>query len=332
VNRPRTVVVTGATAGVGRATAQAFAAHGDTVALLARGQDGLAGAAADVRAAGGRALPLSCDVSDAEAVDAAAERVEREVGPIDVWVNNAMQTIFAPFVEITAAEFARVTEVTYLGSVHGTRSALRRMLPRDRGTIVQVGSALAYRGIPLQAAYCGSKHALRGFYDSVRAELVHDRSRVWISEVHMPATNTPQFRLSRSRMPRKAQPVPPIYQPEVAARAVVYASRHRRRTVWVGSSTVGTAVGGLVAPRLLDLFLGRTNYDAQQIDEPEESRPDYLDAPVPGDHGAHGPYDARSRARSPQLAFTTHRPAAVAAGVGALAAVAGLARRGRSRR
>ncbi len=225
-----------------------------------------------------------------------------------------------------------MTEVTYLGSVHGAMSALRRMTPRDHGTIVQVGSAMAYRGIPLQSAYCGARHALRGFYSSVRAELVHDRSQVCIAEVHIPALNTPQqLRLSRSHLPRKAQPVPPIYQPEVAARAVLYASTRRRRTVWVAPSTVGTVVGGTLPPRLLDLFSGHTNYDAQQVDEPEQpNRPDYLDSPVPGDHGAHGghgahgPYDDKAHRRSLQLALNTHRPPALlglgAAAVGAVAA------------
>jgi NAD(P)-dependent dehydrogenase (short-subunit alcohol dehydrogenase family) len=322
-SQPRVVVVTGASAGVGRATARAFAARGDTVALLARGQDGLDGAAQDVRRAGGRPLPIVCDVSDAEAVEAAAAQVEREAGPIDVWVNNAMAAVFSPLTEMTAEEFARTTAVTYLGSVHGTMAALRRMLPRDSGTIVQVGSALAYRGIPLQSAYCGAKHALRGFYDSVRSELVHDGSRVWVAEVHMPGMNTPQFRLGRSHMPRKAQPVAPIFQPEIAARAVVYASEHRRRAMWVGTSTVGTVIAGVLAPRLMDLFLGRTNYQGQQIDEPEDpDRPDYLFAPVPGDHGAHGPYDDKAHAVSPQLTLSTHRPAVAAVGVALMAVAA----------
>ena len=318
---PRVVVVTGAGAGAGRAIARAFGERGDSVALLARGLDGLEAAAREVRAAGGRALPVVCDVGDAAAVEQAAERVERELGPIDVWVNNAMPTVFGPLHELTAHEFEQVTRVTYLGSVHGTMAALRRMRERDLGTVVQVGSALAYRGIPLQSAYCGSKHALRGFYDSVRAELAHDRSRVWISEVHMPALNTPQFSVSRSHMDNKAQPVAPIYQPEVAARAVVWASDHRRRTLLVGPSTVATVLAGLLAPRALDLFLGRTNYSAQLRDEPEDpTRPDYLDAPVPGDHGAHGPFDDQALRRSLLLEIVTHRGPAVTAVAGLLTA------------
>lgn len=331
MSRARTVVVTGATAGVGRATARAFAERGDNVALLARGQDGLDAAAQEVRDAGARALPIVCDVADSGAVEAAADRVERELGPIDVWVNNAMQTVFSPLSDMTAEQFRRVTEVTYLGSVHGTMAALRRMTPRDRGTIVQVGSALAYRGIPLQSAYCGSKHALRGFLSSVRAELVHDGSRVWVTEVHMPALNTPQFRMSRSHMDRKAQPVPPIYQPEVAARAVQHASEHRRRTMWVGTPTVATVLGGTLAPRLMDLFLGRTNVDAQQIDEAEvPGRPDYLFDPLPGDHGAHGVYDDKAFGSSPQLFLNTHRPAALLGlTAGAVSAVAAVRARSR---
>ena len=317
-------MVTGASAGVGRACARAFARRGDTVALIARGKDGLEAAAADVRQLGSQPLMLACDVADPDAVEDAAAQVERDAGPIDVWVNNAMATVFSPLQDLSAQEFRRVTEVTYLGSVYGTMAALRRMKPRNAGTVVQVGSALAYRGIPLQSAYCGSKHALRGFYSSVRSELVHDHSKVWISEVHMPALNTPQFRVSRSHMPRKAQPVPPIFQPEVAADAVVYASEHRRRTLWVGAPTAGAVIGGIVAPRLLDQFLGRTNYSAQQIEEAEEpGRADNLWDPVLGDHGAHGPYDDKAHARSPLLALSMHRPLAllgIVAGTGALAA------------
>lgn len=324
----RTVVVTGASAGVGRATARAFADAGDDVALIARGREGLEAAADEVRQRGRRALVLVCDVADADAVEAAAEQVEQELGPIDVWVNCAMQTVFSKLEDLTPEEFRKVTDVTYLGSVHGAMAALRRMRPRDHGTIVQVGSALAYRGIPLQSAYCGSKHALRGFYDSVRSELVADRSSVRISEVHMPGLNTPQFRLSRSHMPRKAQPVAPIYQPEVAARAVVYASSSRRRSMWVGLPTIGTVVGGTVAPRAMDLFLGRTNVDAQQVDEPEvDGRPDYLDGPVPGDHGAHGVFDDSAFHRSPALAVSMHRSVALAVAAAVLGGVGSALRR-----
>src|SRR5690349_9416389 len=235
---PRVVVVTGAGAGVGRAAARAFGERGDTVALLGRGAERLEAARAEIADMGARAIAIPTDVADAEAVEAAADRVEAELGPIDVWVNNAMATVFAPLTEIRPDEFRRVTEVTYLGSVYGTMAALRRMLPRDRGTVVQVSSALAHRGIPLQSAYCGAKHAMNGCLDSLRCELIHNRSRVVITEVEMPALNTPQFGWSRSRMPRKAQPVPPIYQPEVAAEAIEWASRHRRRSIAVGLPTV----------------------------------------------------------------------------------------------
>ena len=239
------VVVTGASAGVGRAVARAYGERGASVALLARGTTGLAGAATDVRAAGGRALELPTDVADHEQVDAAAERTEAELGPIDIWVNVAFSGVFAPAKEITAEEFKRTTEVSYLGFVYGTKAALDRMCPRDRGAIVQVGSALAYRGIPLQSAYCGAKHAIQGFTESVRAELLHDKSNVHITMVQLPAVNTPQFDWVLSRLPRHPQPVPPIYQPEVAARAVVHAADHpQRREYWVGSTALATRVDG----------------------------------------------------------------------------------------
>jgi NAD(P)-dependent dehydrogenase (short-subunit alcohol dehydrogenase family) len=268
------------------------------------------------------------DVADAEAVRAAAERVERELGPIDVWVNNALVTVFAPFREVTAEEFRRVTEVTYLGTVHGTRAALDVMLPRDRGTIVQVGSALAYRGIPLQSAYCGAKHAIQGFTESLRTELFHDHSGVRVTMVQLPALNTPQFDWSRSKMPRRAQPVPPIYQPEVAAAAIEWASRHRRREVYVGATTVATIIADKLAPGLLDRYLGRTGFDSQQTEEPEEpGRSDNLESPLEGDRGAHGRFDRRAHARSPQLWATTHRGALAAAGAAAVALVAAGRRR-----
>ncbi len=326
----RISVVTGASGGIGRATARALAARGDAVALLARGEDGLAGAAEDVRRAGGTPLPIEVDVADFAAVDEAAGRIEKELGPIDLWVNDAFSSVFAPFREIEMDEFRRVTEVSYLGYVHGTKAALTRMLARDRGVIVQVGSALAYRGIPLQSAYCGAKHAIQGFNESLRVELMHDKSNVHVTMVQMPAVNTPQFGWVKSRLPRMAQPVPPIYQPEVAAKAVVYAAEHpRRREYWVGGSTAGTLLANAVAPGILDRYLARTGFKSQQTDE---QRP--ADAPVnlwkpadgPGepDAGAHGDFDDKATSRSYQLWASQHHGLLAAAG-GALAVGVGWA-------
>jgi len=300
----QTVVVTGASAGIGRATAELFGSRGARVALIARGEAGLRGAADAVRSLGGEALELPADVADFEAVDQAADRAEAELGPIDVWVNVAFTSVFAPFTEVTPAEFRRVTEVSYLGYVHGTMAALKRMKPRDRGTIVQVGSALGYRAIPLQSAYCGAKHAVNGFTESVRTELLHDHSSVKISIVQMPAVNTPQFSWVRSRLPRHAQPVPPIYQPEVAAEAVMFAAGHPdRKEYWAGGSTAATILGQKFIAPLLDRYLAHSGYGAQQTGQPEKpGRPDNLWQPVdqpPGsDKGAHGEFDSRSRARS----------------------------------
>jgi NAD(P)-dependent dehydrogenase (short-subunit alcohol dehydrogenase family) len=320
----RVAVVTGASAGVGRAVAEELARRGDAVALLARGEAGLEGAADSVRRLGGTALPIRCDVSDAAAVEAAAARTEDELGEIDLWVNVASQSAFAWFWDIDPEEFAHVTAVTYLGYVNGTRSALARMRPRDRGTVVQVGSALAYRGIPLQSAYCGGKHAIQGFHDSLRAELFADGSKVRVTMVQMPALNTPQFDWVRSKLPRKAQPVAPIYQPEVAARAVAWAADHpQRREYWVGMSTVGTLLANAVAPGVLDRYLGRTGVQSQQAREPEDpQRRDYLFEPVDdtADHGAHGRFDATAKASSPQAALSRHHGALAAAGGAALAA------------
>jgi NAD(P)-dependent dehydrogenase (short-subunit alcohol dehydrogenase family) len=317
------VVITGASAGIGRATAREFGRRGATVALLARNEDALHEAAAEVEELGGRALAIPTDVADPDQVEAAAERATRELGDIDVWVNDAMATILAPFWEISPEEFRRTTEVTYLGQVYGTMAALRRMRPRDRGTIVQVGSALAYRGIPLQAAYCGAKHAIRGFTDSLRTELMHEKSGVRVTTVHLPGLNTTQFRLARVRVPRRPRPVPPVFQPEVAARAIVWASEHpRRREHWVGGSTVMTILGTRLTPGIIgDLYLAKTGFDSQQTDDPVDAHrreSDYLFSPVPGDHGSHGPFDGESKARSTQVWLAEHR-GAVAAGAGAVA-------------
>jgi NAD(P)-dependent dehydrogenase (short-subunit alcohol dehydrogenase family) len=304
-----TVVITGATSGVGRAVARAFAEEGARIGLLARGQDGLEGAAKDVESLGGTALPVPTDVADPDAVEAAAARIERDLGRVDVWVNNAMTTVFAEVRDIAPEEFRRVMDVNYLGTVNGTLAALRRMLPRDRGAVVQVGSALAYRSIPLQAAYCASKHAVQGFTQSLRCELLHRRSRVRLCIVHLPGLNTPQFDHSLSRMPNKARPVAPIYQPEVAAGVIRWAAHHDRREIWVGGSTVATILVNRVAPGLLDRYLARTNYQAQQDQEPEDpGRPANLWAPQPGDPGAHGRFDRTAHARSLQAWLTTHRP------------------------
>lgn len=313
------VVITGASAGVGRATAKAFAQRGALIGLLARGRDGLEGAAADVKAAGGRAIALPTDVVHPEEVESAAEAVEKEFGPISIWVNNAMTTVFSPFRQITPGEFKRATEVTYLGTVYGTMAALRRMLPRDRGCIVQVGSALAYRSIPLQAPYCGAKHAVRGFVNSVRCELLHDKSNVRLTMVQMPALNTPQFGWCKTRLPRHPQPVPPIFQPEVAAKAVVWAAHHRRREVYVGGSTLEAIFGNKVMPGILDRYLARTGYAAQQTGETVgHDRPNNLFEPLPGDPGAHGIFNDHAHQRSVQLWETTHRSWVTSAGAGLL--------------
>lgn len=296
------VMLTGASAGVGRATARALAKRGATIGLLARGSAGLEATRREVEDLGGRALALEADVSDPERIEEAAATVEKRFGPIDLWINNAMVSVFSPAVKMTPEEFRRVTEVTYLGAVNGTLAALRRMVPRDRGTIVQVGSALAYRSIPLQSAYCGAKHALQGFTESVRCELLHDRSRVRITMVHLPALNTPQFGWVKSRLPRKAQPVPPIFQPEVAARAILWAAHHDRRELSVGGPTVLAIVSNHFVPSYLDRHLARTGYEAQQTGEAEDpGRPHNLWHPVPGDHGAHGAFDDRAHDFSLQL-------------------------------
>ena len=325
MKEPRVVVVTGGSAGLGRAIARAFAARGAAVALIARGTDRLAATEREIRDAGGRALALAADVSDAAGLEAAADRVERELGPINVWVNNAMVSVFSPVKEMTGEEYRRVTEVTYLGYVHGTLAALRRMLPRDAGVVVQVSSSLAFRGIPLQSAYCAAKHAIKGFTESLRAELLHDGSAVRVTLVHMPALNTPQFDWVRNRLPNKAQPMPPVYQPEVGARAVVHAALHPdRRSYTVTGSAAKVIWGERVAPGLIDRYLARTGYRGQQTGEPEEAgRPDNLWQPVPGDFGAHGRFDRQARARSGQLWASEHRGLTLlAAGIAGVAAAA----------
>jgi NAD(P)-dependent dehydrogenase (short-subunit alcohol dehydrogenase family) len=327
---PRVVVITGASAGVGRATARAFAERGAHIGLIARGRDGLEAARQEVEELGGRALVLPLDVAEADKVELAAAEVESKLGPIDVWINNAMASVFSPVKETTAEEFRRVTEVTYLGYVYGTLSALRRMLPRDRGVIVQVGSALAYRGIPMQAAYCGAKHAIQGFCDSLRTELLHDGSNVRVTMVQMPAINTPQFGWVKSRLPRKAQPVPPIFQPEVAASAILWAADHDRRELWVGWPTVKAIAGNRIAPWYADRYLAKNGVDSQQHDGLEDpNRPHNLWEPLPGDPGAHGDFDDRATDRSPQLWATTHRGLLALAGAGL--AAAGLVLAGRFR-
>jgi NAD(P)-dependent dehydrogenase (short-subunit alcohol dehydrogenase family) len=305
-----TVVITGASAGIGRATAELYGKRGANVVLLARGLDGLRAAARAVQDAGGKALTVPTDVADFKAVDEAAALAETQFGPIDVWVNVAFTSVFARFWEIEPDEFRRVTEVSYLGFVHGTMVALSRMRPRNQGTIVQVGSALGYRAIPLQSAYCGAKHAINGFTESVRTELMHDHSKVRITIVQMPAVNTPQFNWVLSRLPRRPQPVPPIYEPEVAAEGVVFAADHPdRKEHWVGASTVGTIVAQKFAAPLLDQYLARTGYDSQQTGEKAApNRPSNLWQPVdqpPGsDQGAHGRFDDKSKPRSAQLTVT----------------------------
>jgi NAD(P)-dependent dehydrogenase (short-subunit alcohol dehydrogenase family) len=318
------VVVTGASGGIGRATARAFAASGADVGLIARGTDGLTAARREVEAMGRRALALSVDVSEAEDVEAAADRIERELGPIDVWVNNAMVTVFSPFKSIRPEEFRRVTEVTYLGTVFGTRAALKHMRVRDRGTIVQVGSALAYRAIPLQSPYCGAKFAVRGFTDAVRCELLHHHSRVRLTMVQLCAFNTPQFDWAHTHLTRLAQPVPPIFQPEVAAEAIVWAARARRREIWVGFPSVRTIIAQWFAPGLLDRLAATFGYRGQLTNEPlPDDHRDNLFAPVPGDHGAHGRFDTRARRRSWQL-WLDERRGAIAVIVVAVLVLKGL--------
>lgn len=319
---PEVVVITGASAGVGRATVREFAKRGVHIGLLARNEDGLRGAKEDVESLGGKALSIPTDVADPDQVEAAAQKVEEELGPIDIWVNDAMTTVFSEFKNVTAEEFKRGTEVTYLGAVYGTMSALKRMLPRDRGTIVQVGSALAYRAIPLQSIYCGAKHGMRGFTDSVRTELMHDNSNVHITMVQLPGLNTPQFDQCKSKMPNKPQPVPPIYQPEIAADAIYWAAHNKRREIYVGTSAAITIVGNKLLPWLGDIYLSRTAVSGQQTENrASEDRPSNLFEPLDGDLGAHGRFDGQSYDSSPQLWATKNRGLLALGGVALLGAV-----------
>jgi NAD(P)-dependent dehydrogenase (short-subunit alcohol dehydrogenase family) len=335
MRKPEVVVVTGASAGVGRALVRRFARDGAHIALLARGRDGLEAARREVEAAGGRALVIPTDVADAAQVEAAAAETEAHFGPIDIWINNAMASVFSPIHQMEPAEYQRVTDVTYLGSVYGIMAALKRMRPRDAGCIVQVGSALAYRGIPLQSAYCAAKHAVQGFLDSLACELIHDGSAVHVTHVHLPAVNTPQFGWVKSRLPNKAQPVPPIFTPELIAEAIHWAAHERRREVWVGMPVVKAILGNRVAPGLLDQYLASVGYEGQQTDEPEDpNRPHNLWEPVPGDHGAEGTFTDRSTGWSAQLWATMHRgPIVAGALLGAVVAViTGMAAAGRKPR
>jgi short-subunit dehydrogenase len=324
-NRPETVVITGASAGVGRALVRQFAKRGARIGLLARSSAGLNAARQEAEALGAQALVAPVDVADHKQVEAAAEAVERSLGPIDIWINNAMVSVFAPFQQVDPEEFRRVTEVTYLGVVYGTMAALRYMVPRNQGTIVQVGSALAYRSIPLQSAYCGAKHAVRGFTDSLRSELIHDRINVHLTMVQLPALNTPQFEWVKSRLPRKPQPVPPIFQPEVAARTIYWAAHHKRREVVVGFPSLKAIVANKFFPGFLDRYLAKRGYDAQQTQEPaNKNRPDNLWKPLSKDFGAHGRFDKQAHATSVQAWATTHRGWMAAAAVGTAAGGAGL--------
>lgn len=322
----RVIVITGASAGVGRATAHAFAREGARIGLLARSENALNQAKAEVEKLGGEAIVYPADVADPDQIEAAASKVEEQFGPIDVWVNDAMVSVFSPVSEMLPEEYKRVTEVTYLGYVYGTLAALRRMRGRNRGHIIQVGSALAYRGIPLQSAYCAAKHAIQGFCDSLRCELLHDKSGICLTMVQMPALDTPQFRWVKSRLPRKPQPVPPLYSPDIAAEAIVWASHHRRREIWVGIPTVEALIGNKLFPGLLDHYLAWKGYSAQQYDGPEDpQRPNNLWEPVEGSHGTHGDFRSREHIFSPQLWTSHHRGALSLALVGILAAIIGSA-------
>jgi short-subunit dehydrogenase len=302
------VVVTGASGGVGRATVRLLAERGAKIALLARGRDGLEGAKQDVDSRGGRGLVLPTDVSQFEQVQAAAQATEKEFGPIDLWINNAMVSMYSPFIEMTPEEFRHIVDVTFLGNMHGTHCAMKRMMPRDRGVIIQVGSALAFRSIPLQSAYCASKHAIQGFTESVRSELIHQKSNVRVSVVNMPALNTTQFVWTKNKMPHKARPTGTIFQPEVAAEAILFAAEHDRREIMVGYTTVEATLGEKVIPGMLDHYLAKAAWNGAMLPEPADpNQPDNFWKPLSGDHGAHGPFDDKARDFSAQLWATENR-------------------------
>lgn len=324
--RPEVVLITGASGGVGRATAQAFGRRGAHVCLVARGEAGLQGAKADVERLGGKAMIVIGDAADPQTHERAAQQAEETFGPIDIWVNVAFTTVFSPFVDITPDEYKRVTEVTYLGYVYGAQAALRRMIPRDRGKIVQVGSALAYRGIPLQTAYCGAKHAIQGFTEALRAELIHNKSHVALTMVQLPAVNTPQFTWGRNKMPRKAQPVPPIYQPELIAEAIYWAAHHRKRQLYIGGSTAIVIIANKFFAGFGDWYLGKTGYDSQMRPELRDpNQPNNLFEPVDTttDYGAHGAFDSRSTSRSYEIWAAEHK-GAIAGAVAGVGVAAGL--------
>jgi short-subunit dehydrogenase len=330
--KPEVVIVTGATAGVGRAIVRRFAQEGAHIGLIARGMDGLLGTKEDVETLGGKAIICQGDVADPETTERAARSVEDEFGPIDIWVNNATTSVFSPIKKMTAEEFKRVTEVTYLGFVYGTQAALKRMLPRDRGTIVQVGSALAYRAIPLQSAYCASKHAIQGFTESLRSELIHDDSKVHVTMVHLPGVNTPQFGWNKSRLPNHPMPAPPIYQPEIMADAIYYAAHANRREMTIGYPALVAIYGNKFFPGVGDWYLGETGYEGQQVEEMpvDPDRPNNLWKAVPGDHGAHGIFDDQAKTISPQAWANTHPAVAAVAGIGILAGAAWLLKRAKA--
>jgi len=324
--RAEVVVLTGASGGVGRATARRFAREGARIGLIARGRRGLEATAAEVAELGGEALVLPIDVANHDQVEAAASSVEEAFGPIDVWINDAMVTVYAEFLDIEPEEFRRATEVTYLGMVWGTRAALKRMKPRDRGVIVQVCSAMSYRGIPLQSPYCGAKHACKGFTESVITELLHHKSKVRVSMIQLPGLNTTQFTWGRTKLPKQTMPVPPIYQPEVAADAVHHAAHHRRRQIYVGIPTVMNIIGERTAPWLLDRYLARTGFSSQMTEHDlDPSGHDNLFEPVDEDRGAHGPFDGQAHARSPQYELAKRR-GLIAGGLVAAALAGGAAR------